>query len=108
MLSSASLQLVCSHWQDKIKETASNRLAGELTETTETNHDMYSGMEAAGSSEVATAGQVDGPLICLPESDFIPESLDELVTLLGLEADGSVSRQNNQCTTFAADELWPI
>ena len=108
MPSSARLQLVCSHWQDKIKETAPNRLEGELSETTDTNHDMYSGMEAAGSSEVTTAGQVDGPLICLPESHFIPDSLDELVTLLGLEADGSVSRHSDQCTTFATDQLWPI
>ena len=73
------------------------------------NHQSDSETTVAGSSEISTsADQMDGPLVSIPESDFIPESLDELVTLLGLEADSPTGRSADQCTAFAADELWPI
>ena len=69
----------------------------------------HSETTAAGPSEITTAtSEMDGPLVTLAESDFIPDTLDQLVSLLGLEADGPVCRLSDQCTTFAADDLWPI
>ena len=74
------------------------------------NRSEHSETTAAGPSEItmATGSEMDGPLVTLTESDFIPDSLDQLVTLLGLEADGPVCRLSDLCTTFATDDLWPI